>query len=420
MKYTAYAEKNYIFVIFQGDQQKTIYEGKVPANGKFTLHIPKEYAPYNGMARWLITGTTEGGGLDMYIPGKNFSAGLTEDNIPVEKSTFYTDNTAFTEIGNLFREQTNILSRYEAMQQAVKAYTPNDTNYTIFQQEYQNQLKAYDNFQQKLKTRNDYESHFIRIVNITKGISPQLAAPPLDIAKNIEQYISNELDWQVLYTSGQWTAIINTWLNIHTQVIKNHEQFSADFQKVSNRITSPAIYINLAKTIAHYLSQQGQDEYINAIAPVITKSGKISNYSDELAVYIKATTGSQAPNLIIPKQDADDKTQTIKITDKAFQQTLLFFYQSSDCNTCDQQLKELATNYQKLANQGIRVITLSADKEKEAFINKAKTFPWKDAYCDYRGKEGKNFKNYGITGVPSIILIDSNGKILSRGASINF
>jgi hypothetical protein len=34
------------------------------------------------------------------------------------------------------------------MQQAVKAFTADDTNYPVFQQEYQNQLKAYDNFQQ--------------------------------------------------------------------------------------------------------------------------------------------------------------------------------------------------------------------------------------------------------------------------------
>jgi hypothetical protein len=96
---------------------------------------------------------------------------------------------------------------------------------------------------------------------MTKGISPQLTGEPLDMAKSTEQYISNELDWQVLYTSGHWSTIINTWLSIHTQLIKKPEQFAVTFQKVSNKITSPAIYTNLAKTMAHYLSQQGQDEY---------------------------------------------------------------------------------------------------------------------------------------------------------------
>lgn len=420
LKYPVYAGNSYMFVIFQGDEQKTIYEGKVPADGKFTLHIPKEYAPYNGMARWLITDTKEGGGLDMYIPGKNFSAGLAEDNMPIEKSTFQTDNTAFTEMGKLFREQRDILSRYEAMQQSVKTFTADDTNYPVFQQEYQNQIRAYNNFQQKLKTRGDYAYHFIRIVNITQGIAPQLTGTPLDIAKSTEQYISNELDWQVLYTSGHWTTVINTWLGIHTQLIKNPKQFAEDFRKTGSKINSPVIYTNLAKTIAHYLSQQGQDEYISAIAPIVKESGKVSQYNGDLEAYIKSTVGSKAPDLIIPAQTTNNKKQTLKITDKAYQQTLLLFYQSSDCHTCDQQLQQLTANYHTLVSKGTRVIAISADKEKALYNSKAKAFPWKDTYCDYKGEKGDNFKNYGVTGAPTIILIDSNGNIVSKGSSIDF
>jgi hypothetical protein len=145
-----FAGKSYDFIIFQGNEQRTIYKGIIPEDGKFNLSIPKEYAPYNGMSRWLITGTTEGGGLDMYIPGKDFSVSCTEAQ-PNEKNIIYANNTGNIELSNIHREQTNILSRYEAMQQAVKAFTADDTNYPVFQQEYQNQLKAYDNFQQKLK-----------------------------------------------------------------------------------------------------------------------------------------------------------------------------------------------------------------------------------------------------------------------------
>lgn len=233
------------------------------------------------------------------------------------------------------------------------------------------------------------------------------------------------MDWQVLYTSGQWTPIINTWLDIHTQLIKNPEQFAAEFQKVSNKAISPAIYTNLVKTIAHYLSQQGQDEYIGAIAPIVTASGKITRYDGELTIYTKGTVGSKAPDLIIPQQETNNKkqtnkTQVLKVTDKAYQQTLLFFYQSVDCKTCDQQLQDLTTNYQILASKGIRVITISADEEKALYNSKSKTFPWKDAYCDYKGEKGDNFKNYSVTGVPTIILIDSSGNIVSRGASISF
>jgi peroxiredoxin len=133
---------------------------------------------------------------------------------------------------------------------------------------------------------------------------------------------------------------------------------------------------------------------IGAIAPIITASGKITQYDGELTAYAKATVGSKAPDLIIPQQDINNKKQTnktqiLRITDKAYPQTLLFFYQSVDCKTCDQQLQDLATNYQMLTSKGIRVITISADKEKALYTSKSKAFPWKDDYCDYKGEKGR-------------------------------
>lgn len=424
MNFPYFAGQNYDFIIFQGDTHKTVYKDIIPKDGKFTLSIPKEYAPYNGMSRWLITGTAEGGGLDMYIPGKDFSVSCTEAQ-PNEENIIYTNNTGNTELRKLHAEQMGILSRYGAMKQSIKVFTPSDNNYPIFQQEYQKQIAAYNNLHQGLKAKPDYINRFLKIVNITKGISNQLNENEQDDAQNTYQYITNELDWPTLYTSGHWSTVINTWLSIHTQLIKKPEQFVEDFRKISNKITSPVIYTNLAKTMAHYLSQQGQDEYIGAIAPIIKESGKVSQYDGELTVYTKATVGSKAPDLIIPQQETSnkkqsDKNQILKIADKTYQQTLLFFYQSTDCKTCDQQLQELSSNYQMLTAKGVRVITISADKEKALYTSKSKTFPWKDAYCDYKGEKGENFKNYSVTGAPTLILIDSGGNILSRGTSISF
>ena len=416
-----YAGHSYIFVIFQGEKEKILSEAKVPVNGKFILHIPKEYAPYKGAARWLINDSEEGGGLDMYIPGKDFSSSITLDPTSSEKKYIIsTDNTAQNEMDKLYSEEIAILAHYDVLQKKLDTTRPTDNSYQATQQYYQKEIQTYNNFQKNIKANSDNISKYIQIININSGIAPVLTENPKDITKSTYQYITDELDWKILYTSGLWNGIVNTWLGIHLREIKNPDRFAKDFQKATDRIKSPAIYTALLETIAKTLAMQGQDEYIAAISPLIKTSGKISNYKGYLASYAKGVLGSLASDIIIPKENAGNKSKAIKISDKAFQQTLLFFYQSVDCITCDQQLKELTTNYQKLANQGIRVITLSADKEKEVFTNKAKTFPWKDAYCDYKGKEGKNFKNYGVTGVPSIILIDANGKILSRGASINF
>ncbi|CAM3688277.1 peroxiredoxin [Elizabethkingia occulta] len=416
-----YAGHSYIFIISQGGEEKTLSQARVPANGKFTLHIPKEYAPYKGFARWLIDDSAEGGGLDLYIAGKDFSSSITLDPATTEKKYIIdTDNAAQSEMGELLSEEGAILTRYYTLQRKLDTLKPTDASYQDTKRDYQKEILAYNNFQKNMKSTSEDISQYIQITNINNDIAPVLSEDPKDITKATYEYITNELDWQMLYTSGQWNEIVNIWLGTHLREIKNPNLFAEDFQKATGRIKSPKLYTALAEEIAKTLAMQGQDEYIAALVPIIKSSGKISGYNGYLTSYTKGVLGSQASDLILPNEGTGNKTKIIKIADKAFQQTLLFFYQSVDCITCDQQLRELTRNYEKLANQGVRVIAISADKEEKDFTNRARTFPWKDTYCDYKGKAGINFKNYSVIGGPTIILVDANGKILSRGASINF
>ena len=55
MYFPHFGGKTYDFMIFQGDKHQTLVQGTIPEDGKFTLSIPKEYAPYTGMSRWLHT-----------------------------------------------------------------------------------------------------------------------------------------------------------------------------------------------------------------------------------------------------------------------------------------------------------------------------------------------------------------------------
>jgi hypothetical protein len=45
MDFPAFAGKTYDFIIFQGSKNEKIIQDTIPANGKFTLTIPKKYAP---------------------------------------------------------------------------------------------------------------------------------------------------------------------------------------------------------------------------------------------------------------------------------------------------------------------------------------------------------------------------------------
>ena len=82
-------------------------------------------------------------------------------------------------------------------------------------------------------------------------------------------------------------------------------------------------------------------------------------------------------------------------------------------------LEEIPTKYGQLKAAGVRVISISADKDETAFKNKAKDFLWEDAYADLKGFEGKNFKSYGVSGTPTLFLIDASGKIELRAAGLS-
>ncbi|HFK5529565.1 TPA: alkyl hydroperoxide reductase [Elizabethkingia anophelis] len=291
MNFPHFAGKSYDFIIFQGDQQKTVFQGTIPESGHFSLSIPTEYAPYTGMSRWLITGTREGGGLDMYIPRKDFSVSCTEA-MPSEKNIIYTGNEGNNDLNDLHRRQEKIFMRYEAMLMATKAFTDNDKNYPVFLQELQQQKKAYDVFQDELRKKKDYISQFIRIVNITRGIGTKLSDKEEEKAQSIAQYITGDMSWDALYTSGHWTTVIDAWVSIHTQVLKDQKQFISDFKTITSKINNP-LYTDFAGRVAYYLTQQEKKEYIFSIAPIVKASGKITDYKGSLEAFSKENTNNQ-------------------------------------------------------------------------------------------------------------------------------
>ncbi|MEI7489657.1 MAG: thioredoxin family protein, partial [Chryseobacterium sp.] len=328
----------------------------------------------------------------------------------------YTENNEIQELNMLYKKQEDIFARHDAMFQATKAFSVKDKNYRIFEKEYQAQLKAYENLQNELKKKNDYPAKFINIVNITKGIGTQIFQSEKERARNIGDYIVQDLDWETLYTSGHWEGIISGWVAIHTQVFNDPKDFSSDFALISRKIKGERQYTDFVSRVAHALSQSGKDNFIAEISPMVVASGKITSYVGPLASYVSGAEESQAPDL-----DLRDTGNTIlKSKDFAgaeYNKTLMLFYESG-CGACEDLLQDLPKKYEKLKSAGVRIISISSDLDEKVFKNKAKDLPWKDNYCDYKGIKGINFKNYGIVGTPTLFLIDKNGKIVLRQASL--
>lgn len=424
MDFPKFRGKTYELVIFQGSQSIKVVQDTIPSDGKFELNIPKQYAPYTGMCRWLLTNSKEGGGLDMAIPGHSFSVSCLSDT-PTNDNIVYTGYDPINPLNSLYGKQQKIIDKFQTMYRAAHLYGKDSPLHTVFENEMEKQQQAFDDFRMQLKTNPDYPAKFLSIVNITQGIPPHLSGDEGEISKSITDYIVNELDFKDLYTSGHWPAVIDTWVQIASNAVANDMQFLNDFIKIGNRIKEPQAYTDFVAVVTKSLTRLGKDSYIERLSPVIRQSGKITGYEGILSVYNSISTGMQAPDLVITEhignpEEHHHKVTVLKSSELAtggYTKSLLIFYESG-CGPCEELMQQLPGNYPQLKNRGVRIIAIAADQSEQMFKNTSFNFPWKDTYCDFEGKRGVNFKSYAVVGTPTIFLIDKQGKITAKMATL--
>lgn len=416
MEFPAFASKTYDFIIFQGSKQETVMQDTIPANGKFTLTIPKQYAPYTGMCRWLITNTADGGGLDMAIPGFDFSVSCmsaTPDNYNI----IYAGFDAVNELNRLNAAQQAIIDKFETMNKATQLYDKKHPLYVAFAKEKALQVKTYETFQEELKQNTNFNARFLPIVNLTKGIPHRLTDDYNQRALLVNEFITQKMNVEDFYVSGHWQGIIQSWVVLQMNVVHDKNKFAQDFKLISDRMSNPVHYTDFVDKVTYYLTQYGKDDYIAAIAHTVLSSKKISNYVGSMEVYLKAMVGMKAPDLVIPISDGNTQTTVLKTDELYSKNSLLLFYQS-ECGHCKTAIAQLKNNYPALVSKGIKVVTLSADMDQVTYNNTTTTFPWTYNLCDGQGMNGINFKNYAVFGTPTMFLLNSKGIIIEKIASI--
>ena len=91
------------------------------------------------------------------------------------------------------------------------------------------------------------------------------------------------------------------------------------------------------------------------------------------------------------------------------------------CGSCMRELPNLRNNYELYHNRGFEVIgiSLDTDREKVERFLKDHEIPWRTLYSDDPENNGWNHPTasyYGITGIPTVILVNPQGKVVSLQA----
>lgn len=354
------ANKEYAFVLNKGIRQDTIQQGKLSFVGGTVIRIPEKEKEYAGIGTLFIKG---GQSINLILNKENFS--LTQGS----------------DMGFVFKNSPE----NEYLYTAIQGGTPAKPDKAM------------------------YAPYFVDILRFMVDLDNINRNPSADPAlkNNIHFYALNNLDVDKLYTSGIWYNIVDGL----TKLSPDERSFGQDMVHILKRVKSETVFEHFSDNLVTITDQYGWDDAFDIIIPYIAESGRI-----------EVPTGKMYKAFALAKVRKGTVAPVIEGLNKPLggdghAKTLIVFYQP-DCENCHVQMEDLLKNYIKFEQHNIRVVSISADQDKESFSKDEKRFPWSDKLCDFKGFAGRNFMNYGILGTPTFFLVDSDQKIIKRYARI--
>lgn len=205
-----FSGQDYTFCLIQGQKNDTISVGKIPVDGHLTIVLPKQYKNYRGMGKWFLK---KGGGLALVINQENFSV-ESLDSIPSLSNIRFTHSIENSFLNQNYLEQQEILSKYTTITTALNLYKTDDSFFSSLKDEQERLKESYKKHSEELNLTQLYASEFSGIANAVAGLTDQLYDSDEEQSLSLVKYITNEMSWESLYTSGHWNSIISIWLQL--------------------------------------------------------------------------------------------------------------------------------------------------------------------------------------------------------------
>jgi peroxiredoxin len=413
----------YEWKIFQGKQEFTVQSGEIPPDGRVTLTMPETHKNYQGMTRWLLK---KGGGLDMIYTGKGFSVECLAEH-PNDENIIYTGNPENDYLKAQHQRQQNILDKLGAVNHLLQVYPPDEDLHKTALAEQAQLRQAFEQVQADRTESPFYAARFGEIVDFTRGIADKIYENSEDHTTYFNDFVTHTLDFKDLYTSGHWDQVLHHWLMMNIRSDEGDVGVTKRLDTVLGRMKTDNILAAFAEKAVPLLVQKGKDDLLPSIKTHLEDHpgvmAKVSPTAKNMLASFTILAGKKGPDLLfkapvrtqagVVNQDMVLQTDQLDVD-----YTVLLFYKG-DCPLCEDALIDLANKYQKLKDQNVRVIAISGDESEKAFEKKLAYHQWPDNYCDFTGMSGDNFTNYGVLGVPTLFLLDREGTVLKKTATLD-
>ena len=134
-------------------------------------------------------------------------------------------------------------------------------------------------------------------------------------------------------------------------------------------------------------------------------------YAVETSPATATSIGAIAPDLAFPDPDGNIR----KLSDLRGKVVLLDFW-ASWCRPCRGENPHVVAMYQKYHDKGFEVFSVSLDRDKESWRRAiaADGLVWPNHVSDLKYWSSEAARTYGVSSIPSMFLLDQNGRIIAK------
>ena len=277
--------------------------------------------------------------------------------------------------------------------------------------------------------KESYVSWFLPARKWVSSVSTVAQYRPNEIPSSIAAFRALDYTDQRLYKSGLFKDAIES----HFWLLENCGK-SLDSVFIEMQHSIDAMMINLVidekklNEVTDFLfdllerhSLFQASEYL-ALKVLNEVSCTIDNdLAKQLESYRAMKKGNTATDIIFKGDNYapgyGQKNTPNKLSDLNSKYTVVVFG-ASWCQKCTEELPEIAKHYSKWKAQGVEVVFVSLDENKEMFKNFTSIFPF-ISFCDYQKWNSTAAKDYYVFGTPTMYLLDHKRKILLRPNSVS-
>jgi thiol-disulfide isomerase/thioredoxin len=277
--------------------------------------------------------------------------------------------------------------------------------------------------------KESYVSWFLPARKWVSSVSTIAQYRPNEIPSSIAAFRALDYTDQRLYKSGLFKDAIES----HFWLLENCGK-SLDSVFIEMQHSIDAMMINLVKDekklnevtdllfdLLERHSLFKASEYL-ALKVLNEVSCTIDNdLAKQLESYRAMKKGNTAPDIIFKGDNYapgyGQKNTPNKLSDLNSKYTVVVFG-ASWCQKCTEELPEIAKHYSKWKAQGVEVVYVSLDENKEMFKNFTSIFPF-ISFCDYQKWNSTAVKDYYVFGTPTMYLLNDKREILLRPNSVS-